>query len=367
MNKPLFDLDQVGMNAELNSYKPGNGLAWPALFPLKYTPKFDLKGIEGDEGIPIAADRVAFSTKSPLKTRKKVGTWTGKLEKISASREKDEIDINDYLDLKTIAAANDQDKATAQYLVDMVYDDLTFVNNSMDYKLEIDALRIASQGVKTYPAEIDGENATADVINFNIPTANFVGVATAWGTAATADGIKDIVTQQKAIAAKGLKKPTVAIMELAAFELLILQTKTLNRLATITAGGAVLAMDVTIDKVNSYMVSKKYPRILILESYATIQGKDGEETTIKPWLEHVVVLAPTAQLGWTYYKPVPDVPNTDALQAHGGYYKTTVYSEVNPMLECTMAEAYVQPVLINRKSLVLMNINKTTWDSGAAS
>ena len=50
MNKPLFDLDQPGLQAEVDSYKPGNGLIWPVLFPLKYTPKFDLKGIEGEDG-----------------------------------------------------------------------------------------------------------------------------------------------------------------------------------------------------------------------------------------------------------------------------------------------------------------------------
>ena len=54
MNKPLFDLDQVGMQAEVNSYKPGKGLVWSQLFPLKYTPKFDLKGIEGNEATPVS-------------------------------------------------------------------------------------------------------------------------------------------------------------------------------------------------------------------------------------------------------------------------------------------------------------------------
>ena len=57
MNAPLFDLDRPGMQATVNSYKPGAGLAWQTLFPLKYTPKFDLKGIEGDEGIPVPSTR----------------------------------------------------------------------------------------------------------------------------------------------------------------------------------------------------------------------------------------------------------------------------------------------------------------------
>ena len=86
MNAPLFEIDRPGLELEVNSYQPGLGLAWRQLFPLKYTPDFDLKGIEGDEGIPISADRVAFNTKAPKKTRKKVGTWSGTLGKIAVSR-----------------------------------------------------------------------------------------------------------------------------------------------------------------------------------------------------------------------------------------------------------------------------------------
>lgn len=113
MNAPLYDIDRPGMEVAVNSYKPGNGLAWPTLFPLKFTPKFDLKGIEGDEGIPVTADRVAFNSKAPKKTRRTVGSWSGRLGKIAVSREKDELAINEYLDLKDAASRNTEDKATS--------------------------------------------------------------------------------------------------------------------------------------------------------------------------------------------------------------------------------------------------------------
>ena len=366
MKKPLFDLDVVGMQAEVNSYKPGSGLAWAALFPLKFTPKFDLKGIEGEEGIPVSADRVAFNVKSPIKTRKKVGSWSGKLGKVSISKVKDEIAINEYNDLKVISAANTEDKATARYLVDLVYDDIKAANDGIDYRVELDALRIGSAGKHTFPASIEGENATADVIDFNIPAGNFVGVTKAWSDA-TADGIADLAKQQKAIAAKGLKKPMWAIMENSAFELLIAQEKVAKRVASVILNVAGLASTevLSIENVNAYMRGKGYPQILVIDSYVTIENQKGIQTTIKPWNEKAVVLAPTPQLGWTYYKPVPMMDNSDALQVQGKYAKTTVYSELNPMLEVTMAEAYVQPALINRASLVLMNVTNTTgWNNG---
>ncbi|MDR0864964.1 MAG: major capsid protein [Candidatus Symbiothrix sp.] len=363
MNKPLFDIDQPGMQVAVNSYKPGLGLAWQQLFPLKYTPKFDLKGIEGDEGIPVSADRVAFNTKAPQKTRQKVGSWSGKLSKIAVSRQKDEIEINEYNDLQVVAAANTEDVATARYLVDLVYNDLDFCNKAMDYKVEIDALRIGSKGIQTFPANIEGEMATEDVINFNVPTENFKGAAVVW-TAANADGIKDLINAQKAITAKGLKKPMYAIMTAGKFEQLISQPAIAKRLFPRYDQTLVTADMISLASVNAYLIGKGAPQILVIDPYATIEAKDGKKTTIQPWNPKVVTLSPVPQLGYTYYKPVPNVPNNDALQAQASYYKLTRYSDLNPMLEVTMAEAYVQPALINRNSLVFINTENTAWNGG---
>lgn len=362
MNKPLFDIDQPSMQVAVNSYKPGTGLAWQTLFPIKYTPKFDIKGLEGDENIPVSADKVSFNSRAPKKTRQTIGSWSGKLGKIAVSRVKDEMDINEYKDLQVLANNNTEDKATAKYLVDMVYNDVDFCNNAMDYRVEVDAMRIASSGKAIYTEAIDGDMVTSDVINFNVPAENFGGVTTAWSNAATADGLADIARWQRTIARKGLKKPLYAIMELSKFEELQAQVATANRLFPRCDQSLVTADMITLDAVNAYMRGKGYPQILVIDTYATIEAKDGTLTTIKPWDEKVVVLAPTPQLGWTYYKPVPNVENTDALQVQGSYYKLTCYSDVNPMEEVTMAEAYVQPALINRNSLVFINTTKGTWE-----
>lgn len=367
MNKPLFELDQPGLQAEVNSYKPGNGLTWPTLFPLKYTPKFDLKGIEGDEGIPVSADRVAFNTKAPLKSRKTVGSWSGKLSKISMSKEKNELEINEYEDLQRVAAANTEDKQAARYLVDMVYDDVKACNDGADYKIEIDACRIGSRGIQTFTKEIDGDMATENIIDFNVPKENFVAPAIPWDKPG-ADGLGDIAKWQSNIAAQGKKKPMYAFLEKAAFETLLSQEKTMKRVASVllSVTGLTSAEVLALDNINSYQSKHGYPRIIVLDTYATIEDKAGNFTTIKPWNKNVVTLSPAPQLGWTYFKTVPVVKGTDAIQAHGRYSKTTVYSQVNPLLEVTMIEAYVQPALINRASLVFANIANTEWADGKA-
>lgn len=366
MNKPLFDLDKPSVQAEVNSYKPGLGLAWPVLFPLKYTKDFTLKAIEGTDGLPVSADRVAFNTKAPKKTRKKVGSFNLTLGKIEVSRDKDEMDINDYNDLKVIAAANTEDKAAAMELVNIVYDDIKFVNTAMDARAEIEALTIGSNGKRVFSTKLDGDMAESEEINFNIPAENFMGAAAKWDNTSTADGIADIVKGMKKIQKLGLPKPRYAIMEQVAFDRLCNQQKVIKKVASaiVKAAGLDATGDITLDSVNAYMRTHGYPQILVIDSNVIVEQKDGTQDHVKAWNENAVVLSPEPRLGYTYYKPVPMVQNTDAVQVYGQYYKTTIYSDVNPMVETTMAEAYIQPGLSNRKSLIFLNSMATSWNNG---
>ncbi len=366
MNAPLFDIDRPSMEVAVNSYKPGNGLAWPQLFPLKYTPNFDLKGIEGDDGIPVSADRVAFNSKAPIKTRRTVGSWSGRLGKIAVSREKDEIQINEYQDLKAKAANNTEDKATAAYLVDLVYEDTDFCNKAMDYRVELDALRIGCSGKQTYDKKLDGDIVTEDLINFNVPKENFIGVTTSWADEDNADALEDIHKAQELISKQGLPKPRYAIMEKMKFEQIVAQRSVARRLFPRADQNLITADMISLQSINTYMSGKGWPTLLILESYVTIEQKDGSRETIKPWNENVCVLSPEPRLGYTYHKSVPMLQNTAALQAQSEYYKMTRYSEVNPLKEVTMAEAYVQAALSNRKSLVFINTTDTKWNEGKA-
>lgn len=382
MNAPLFDIDLPGLQASVNNFQPGSGFSWSTLFPLKYTRKFDIKGIEGDDGIPVAADRVAFNTSAPKKTRKTVGKWSGKLSKYAVSREKDEVEINDYNDASTLASSADANPQEKLELVKIVYDDVAFCRKAMDAKVELDAMGIGCSGIQRFKAKVEGNMATEDVINFNVPKENFVGVAVGdkkdskgvvkvqhvkWTDYEHADGLEDLIRAQDMIRRKGLPVPRYAFMERAKFADLCAQQATARRLfPQVKDLTVVSAEQINLASVNAYMqrAENNYPTIIILDTYVTVEHKDGNKETVKPWNENVVTLAPSLQLGWTYYKPVPLVQNVSALQVYGPYYKVTRYSDVNPMLETTMAEAYVQPALINRQSLVFLNTGNRDWADG---
>lgn len=366
MLKSLMGVTTEDLQFEVNQYLPGTGLAWAQLFPLKYSRTFDLKGFEGNEGIPVSADRVAFNVRAPKKKRRTIGSWNGELCKIAVAREKNEIEINEYLDAEIVSAARPEDKAAAQELLDYVYDDVRFCNNAMDYKAEVEALMVGSTGKRVFSKKIDGSMAQQEELNFNVPADNFGGVVTKWDDA-EADGLADIATAQKKITKKGLPKPQYAFMSQIAFDRLCAQKATIKKVASalMQVTGLASTDDVTLDSINSYQRRHSYPQIVVIDSYVTIEDADGNFTTVQPWNEVSVVLSPSAQLGWTYYKNVPTVQNTEASQVYGSYYKMTRCSDVDPMVEKTLAEAYIQPVLINRASLCYINtMNTTGWNDG---
>jgi len=364
--KPLTQVDTASLEYELTQSNLGKTHYWRTFFPLKEVTRFTVKTIEGEEGLPVAARRVAFNSKNPLFSRKDIGSNELTLGKYAASRDMDEIQTQEYRDLQAIAA-NSSNPAVARELVDMAYNDVRFCEKAIPAKIEIDALGIATKGKQTFPVSVEGDMVTEDVIDFNVPAANFGGVTTAWSNSSQADGLLDIANWQDAIASTGYAAPMFAIMEKKAFRQLCAQEKVAKRLFPASKILDVYTSGmVDLNAINNYMDAKGYPHILVIDSWVGFEGVDGTQSKVKPWKQNVVTMAPTTQLGWTYWKRkyVEDAEDKIAIEAQGEFYNISIVGERNPDKVTTSAEAYAQVGLINRRSLVFMNTASTTWNNG---
>ena len=374
MGKPLMQIDQPSLQVEINSYRVGWNMVWATMFPLKYTQKFDIHGLVGNDGIPVAADKVAFNSKAPQKGRKTVGSWSGTLGKISVSREKNEMEINEYNDALVLAAKN-EDAAAARDLVNSVYDDVQFAHDALDARLEIDGCEIACSGIATKASVQDGDNTTADIIDFNIPEKQKVGVKKPWSSLgdggaivpnADADGIGNIIAGYKLVKKAGKLAPKYVYIHADAFELMQAQPATATRLFPNVSNPAMItAEQLTLEGINAYMRRNGYPELLVIDPLINEEDKNGNIKPVNPYNVNVLCFSVSPQLGWTYYKTVPKVQGTDNIESYGAYYKITVAGYTDPMLEKTIGEAYVQQGLINRGSMVLMNVNANKWNNGA--
>ena len=374
MGKPLFPIDAASMQVEVTSYKIGWNMVWTTMFPLKYSRTFDLKGITGNDGLPVAADKVAFNAKLPQKGRKKLGSWSGELHKIGVKRIKDEKEVNEYLDSE-IVAQRTEDPALARDLIDEVYNDLKFVADGMDARMEIDGCQIASSGVALINDETDGDEHTADILDFNIPANQFLGAKAPWSTKdeqgnivpnTKADGIGDIIAAQKVVKEQGKAKPMFVYITQTAFELLQAQETTARRLFPEVKSLSVISAEMlTLASINAYLARNQYPQLLVIDPMVNVEDKLGNVKPVKPFNENVLTFSLTPQLGYTYWKTVPKSKDAATVEAYGAYYKTSVSGNVEPLEETTRAEAYVQQGLINRHSMVLLNCNNTEWANGA--
>lgn len=364
--KPLTEVDNASLTFELNNSTLGSQHYWRTLFPLKEVVRFTVKTIEGDEGLPIAARRVAFNSKNPLFTRKELGKNELKLGKYAASRSMDEIEIQDFRDLQSIAA-NSTDPAIANELVNMAYNDVRFCEKAMPAKIEIDALGIASLGKQTFPVDREGDMATEDEIDFNVPAENFIGAATAWTDQKNADGLKDIIDLQETISSKGFGKPMFAYMEKKAFNQLIAQEKTCKRLFPLLKNLDLYSSGmVNLSTINNYMDGMGYPHILVIDSWVGYENLDGSQENIKPWNENVVTLSTTPQLGWTYWKRkhIEDAEDKVSIESQGEFYNVSIIGERNPDNVITSAEGYAQVGLTNRRTKGFLNVAQTSWNGG---
>lgn len=364
--KPIFEIDNASLEFELNNTQAGKNHYFRTLFPLKEVARFSVKTIEGNEGLPVAARRVAFNSKNPLFTRKEVGKGEIKLGKYAASREKDEIEIQEYRDLQAIAAQTN-DRAAATECVNIAYDDVRFCEKAIPAKVEMDAMGIGSLGKQVFNTAYDGDMVSQDEIDFGVPSGNFVGASVVWSDTTNANGLKDIADKAEAIAAAGNAAPKFCYMEKSAFKKLCAQEKVAKaifpmfKLLDIQTGGLV-----TLDAINNYMDKQGYPHILVIDTWVAYEDNEGNVTNVKPWNAGVVTLSLTPQLGWTYWKRkhVEEAEDKISIEQNGEFYNITIQGERNPDKVITSGEAYAQCALINRRSLVFMNTANTSWNNG---
>ena len=256
----------------------------------------------------------------------------------------------------------------ARQIVDMVFEDVEFCYNGINYRNEDMALQIGSKAALVLNTTNNNDVVTQKTLNWNIPDSHKVGVTNKWSVPASSDPLKDIIDGAKAIKKEGNARPAYAIMEQAAFENLLMSEKTIKRVASVVLSATGLANEdsISLEMVNAYMRSKGYPQIAVIDSYNKQEARDGKQTTYKAWAENVVVLSPTLQLGWTWWSDVPQVEDTAALQAYRDNVKITRFSRLDPMEEVTLAEAYIMPALINRSSLYYINTENPSWNDGNA-
>lgn len=272
----------------------------PLWFPKYFTmapsqPVLNFAHVIGRKRIEPAASIVDRNSAAPLRTRVKSEILHGQ---IPAIKEKMLMDEDDYRDYMTIAnmSMNPADKQAQ--LLQLLFNDVSRVGNSLWKRVDIMCQQALSTGTITISPANNPDGIVAGTLDLMMPASNRVtasGSGGAWNNPG-ATIINDILTRVIYPAqARGIKF-TKILIDLPTWYNFINNVDILKRIAGLRMIQANAIATLNIDGINQYMVVNGWPVFEIVDSLIGIES-DGITTAIRPWQVGTLSFIPTDMIG----------------------------------------------------------------------
>lgn len=352
----LKEVNKKSLNAYLTErvYKD---LYFPTLFPLKSTPYLTIDALMAEQGSRVVADIVAYNSSAPEKTRKTVSKLTGDIPPIRVARKLTEKDLNDYNVMK--AQANPD----AEAILQLVFGDVDFVVDAVLGRLEWMALKALSYGTISLSASNNAGVITENALDYQVPTANKVGVGTSWVDASSADPIADIQSVVSLAAALGVRLKYI-LMNPATFARFRACASVKDYTAVLVGyNGGRISIAPSLDIINQSLQADEKPSIKIVDQNLGIETAEHVISYANPWTDHYITYLPEVQCGRTLHGPIAEETNPpkQVVQAKSGPVLVSKFSDVNPVCEWTKGEANACPVWTNVDRCFIQKTNATSW------
>lgn len=352
----LKEINKKSLQGYLNA-RIYSEMYWPTFFPLKSTPFLSFESLTAEEGSRIAADVVAYNSSAPEKTRKIVSQLKGEIPAIRIKRSMKETDINTYNVLRAQASPDQQ------AILNLIFGDVDAVVDGVNARLEWMALKALSYGSITLDATNNAGVVTENVINYQVPTANKIGVGTVWTDVTNADPIADFNTIIGLADALGTKIERV-LMNKATFARLRATAKIKDYVAVLVGyNTGRVKLTPGLEMINQALIADgKFP-ISIIDASIGIETADHAISYANPWTDHYITFIPTTQCGNTLHGPIAEEthPPKQVVQAKRGCVLVSKYSDVDPVKEYTKGEANACPVWNTVDRCFIQKTDATTW------
>jgi hypothetical protein len=369
----MFDVTSIvkefraaDLQAYINEYTLGD-LAFKTFFPTQFTTNLTWESLTAQFGAKVAADVVAFDSRAPRKGRQMPGKLTGDIPKVEVARAKKETDLNVYRQLVAAinGASNEALKGQAlRRLLDWMYEDTTFVLDSVNARMEYLSKQIASTG--SYTLNVTNNEAgivTPMKIAFGIPAANIANSGTNWWAApSVAKPITDIKALDVTARGKGFKIQYLT-MDKATFDQMVLSEEVQKYTASYFQNALNLQLVPNLATVNSALSSASLPQIRIWDSYVNVESKAGVYTTVSGWETGNVTCTATPTFGnvqWT--TPADGFVGSDvdkSQKAYNDYVLIKAFAEQDPITVVTKGIAYATPVLNGANGIFIMKTKQS--------
>ncbi|MDY3512731.1 major capsid protein [Riemerella anatipestifer] len=352
-NNIIPEFSQANLEAVLNAYPLGE-FQYRSLFPLEFNPTLNFASIEGSMGAKIMADIVAIGSKASRKGRDFVESIKGEIPKIEIARDKDEKDLLRIQQLRNSVALYPQNQAIKNQLIDKIYEDVTFVADGVNARLEWIAKQLISNGkFKTTVKNNAGGLANVE-IDFKIKTQN---AKKNWFSAADADPIKEIADLQSEARSKGYRYTTITL------ERDVLDVSLANPLVRqfvhgIPVNSSTVLPNITVEQLNAQLQGKGLPTFRLVESFVAHENKAGQVEATNGWEAGNILFSVSPILGTTQYTTTTEFnmnfPDVMSKAVKDDFILVKTFGHQDPISISTKGTAFAVPVLNDtRRNLIL--------------
>lgn len=333
---------------------------WPSLFPLEYRDELTWETLQGEAGVNIKADVIAYDSSAPEKGRETIGKASGKIAKTAVKRIMREEDLLMYNRLKK-GASSDTEK---QAILNMVFNDVDFVVNAVNATTEYLALQAASTGQISLDKTNNNGLVTETAVDLGIPTANKTYVTALFSNKTTADYLAEVKKIDKAARKKGVKL-LYQFMEPDTLDAIVEQDKVRAAYGYFMTNTQVaFSGTLFVDDLNALLKKNRLPEIKIIDTFIRSEDASHKRTTIQPWTVGYITFTTDKVLGKMQHGPIAEEDAESvkkvAIQAKKGHILVTKFSTVDPVRETTKGEGHFFPVLKNAEDIFILNTTSTT-------
>lgn len=308
----------------------------------------------GKARIEAAASVVSHGAEAPLRGRAGLDKLTGEVAAIKVKRRLDEKDYREYLTLQAMSAADEVKKSQ---ILQLIYDDVKYVNDSVMSRVDIMAAQALSRGIIPINATTNPDGIVDGDIDLLVPSDHKEHGGDAfgwdndnrfWGTAATATPISDIrKLVQDAWNNDGRVFDRVLMTPSKWWDV--------QKSKEVTDAFDGLP---TLDNFNSFLQSQQLPIIELVNVRAKIE-KDGKLSTVKTWEDDkYVTFVPEGDLGKIHnaiaIEQIQPVANVN--YAVSNNVLISKWSQTEPFGEYTRGEISAFPGLEVADTMHIVNV-----------
>ncbi len=321
----------------------------------------------GRSRIEAAASVVEHGSEAPLRSRNYLDLVSGKVASIKVKRKMDEQEYRDWLTLQNAQTTDDLMKQRA---IELIWEDVEYVTNSVRSRVDIMAAQALSKGEITIDSTTNPDGVvpgTIDLLVKNKIASNTLTNSTSadrrWlsTNTSTATPIADIQhTARQAWKNKGIVFDRV-LMTPEKFWIVQSCDEVQNLLkgfVGVTNG----SFNPSLGNLNAYLDANDLPVIELVNVRASIES-DGKLTSIDPWADKkYVTFVPAGDLGVIHnsiaIEQVAPVENVD--YAVAGNVLVSKWSQTEPFGEFTRGELAAFPGLEAADQMYIANTEHQT-------